>query len=208
MWQRAPWWPGSTIWLSPPLEAAFAEDCRRGSIAADTTAPVVLNTLRWVWKRALLDRRDAEGRQRGLVAARKHQTQIGSAPDGYAYQPPSDMPPDDPRIKQVRRRATAFELAAQTYGDRSTKAKARRRRSCERQGPAKFDTAAFIAEHWQEVFAPLAKRFRLGDADIDGPIGARLAATYHAVLAEQEQLDGAVGPAFKRWQALLRELKP
>ena len=111
----------------------------------------------------------------------------------------------------MHRRATAFELAAQTSPvdrDRTSKSKARRRRSRGRQAPAKFDAPAFLAEHWQAVFGFLFKRLRLGEAELDGPIGARLAVAYHAVLVEQERLDGAAGPAAKRWVALVRELTP
>jgi hypothetical protein len=106
----------------------------------------------------------------------------------------------------VTRRATAYELALQTGPiDRITKAKARRRRSRERQAPAKFDPAVFLAQHWPTVFNPLFKQLRI---DADAPIGARLAVAYHAVLEEQERLDGASGPAAKRWVELLRELTP
>jgi hypothetical protein len=90
--------------------------------------------------------------------------------------------------------------------DRTSKAKARRRRSRERPVPSKFDAPEFIGEHWRAVFSPLFKRLRLGDADVDGPIGARLAVAYNAVLVEQEQLDGEYGPAARRWVQLLREL--
>jgi hypothetical protein len=209
-WTRAPWWPGATIWLSPDLEAAFAEDCRRAGLNLTEIAPVAQNTLRWVWKRAVLDHNDDPGWQRALAAARKRQARIGPVPENYIYQPPPEVPPDDPRIKQVHRRATAYELAAHispVNRDRTSKAKARRRRSHERQAPTKFDAPEFIGEHWQAVFHPLFKRLHLGDGDVDGPIGARLAVAYNAVIVEQEQLDGASGPAIKRWVALLRELK-
>jgi hypothetical protein len=148
---------------------------------------------------------------RALAAARKHQARIGPAPEDYAYASPSAEPPDDPRIKQVTRRATATELAAQTSpvdNDRTSKAKQRRRRARERQAPVKFDAPAFLAEHWASIFAPLFKQLRLDPADVDTPIGARLAVAYHAVLEEQERLDGASGPAAKRWVALLRQLQP
>jgi hypothetical protein len=211
IWERAPWWPGATIWLGPDLEADFAEDCRRAGLDLAEIAPVVANTLRWAWRRSVLDRDDDAGWQRAVAAARKRQARIGPAPEGYGYQPPPEMPPDDPRIKGVHRRATAYELAQQTTPvgrDRGTKAKARRMRSRERLAPAKFDTAAFIGEHWQTVFRPLFKRLRFDDTDVDGPVGARLALAYHAVLAEQERLDGAYGSAARRWVALLRELTP
>jgi hypothetical protein len=211
LWTKSPWQPLLTIWLSPDLEAAFAEDCRRAGLDPAEIAPVVANTLRWCWRRSVLDREDDPGWQRALAAARKRQARIGLAPEGYSYQPPPGAGPQDPRIKQVHRRATAYELAAQTSPvnrDRSSKAKARRRRSPERRAPAKFDAPAFLVQHWRTVFGPLFKRLRLGDADVDGPIGAQLAVAYHAVLAEQEQLDGASGPAIKHWVALLRELTP
>ena len=44
-------------------------------------------------------------------------------------------------------------------------------------------------------------------ADIDGPLGMRLAIAYRDRLDEQKRLDGAPGPAFCGWQRLLRELK-
>src|SRR4051794_11135043 len=40
IWERAPWWPGATIWLSPALEAAFIEDCRRAGLDLAEIAPV------------------------------------------------------------------------------------------------------------------------------------------------------------------------
>jgi hypothetical protein len=61
IWERAPWWPGATIWLCPDLEAAFAEDCRRAGLDPAGTAPVILNTLRWCWRRSVLDRDDDPG---------------------------------------------------------------------------------------------------------------------------------------------------
>jgi hypothetical protein len=210
-WERAPWWPGATIWLSQPLEADFAEDCRRARLDPAGIPPVIANTLRWCWRRSVLDRNDDPGWQRALIAARKRQARIGPTPEGYSYQPPPTAPPDDPRIKRVTRRATAYELAAQTSPvnrDRSTKAKARRRRSRERQAPVTFDPAAFLAQHWRGVFGPLASQFRLDAADMDGPIGVQLAVAYRDVLDEREKSDGAYGPAAKRWVELMRELRP
>jgi hypothetical protein len=210
IWDRAPWWPGQTIWFSSVLEADFIEDCRRAGLDPAVTAPVILNTLRWVWKRSVLDRNDDPGWQRALIAAKNRQARIGPAPEGYAYSPPPFTPPDDLRIKAVHRRATAFELASQTSPvgrDRTSKAKARRRRSRERLAPAKFDTAAFIGEHWSSTFAPVFKSLRLEPTEIDGPIGHQLALAWRAVLDEQARLGGqSYGPARKRWQALLREL--
>jgi hypothetical protein len=211
IWERAPWWPGATIWYSPPLEAVFVEDCRRAGLDLAVIAPVVGNTLRWVWKRSVLDRNDDPGWQRALIAARKRQTRIGPAPSGYSYQPPPVAPPDDLTVKRVIRRATGYELALQTTPvdrDRSSKAKARRRRSRERQAPVTFDTAAFLSLHWRDVFGPLASQFRLDAADIDGPIGLRLAVAYRDVLDEREKSDGAYGRAAKRWLELMRELRP
>jgi hypothetical protein len=210
IWGRAPWWPGQTIWLSPALEAVFTEDCRRGGINPAEIAPVVANNLRWDWRRSVLNWRDDAGWQRALASAKKHQARIGPMPEGYSYQPPPKTPPDDPKIKAVYRRATAYELAAQSSPidrDRTSKAKARRRRSRERQPLAAFDTAAFIAEHWALMFADVFKSLRLEPDEIDGPIGHQLALAWHAVLDEQSKLgDQSYGPARKRWQALLRQL--
>jgi hypothetical protein len=210
LWAKSPWQPLLTLWLSPALEADFVEACRRGGLDQAEIAPVVSNTLRWVWKRSVLDRDDDEGWQRALAAVRKHQARIGEPPEGYEYSPPSAEPPDDPRIKQILRRATATELAAQTGPiDRTTKAKARRRRSRERQAPAKFDAPEFIGEHWASTFAPVFKSLRLEPDDIDGPIGHQLAVAWRAVLDEEAKLgDQSYGPARKRWHALLRELQP
>jgi hypothetical protein len=58
LWTRAPWWPALTIWLHPSLEATFAEDCRRAGLEPAETAPPVLDTLRWGWRRSVLDRDD------------------------------------------------------------------------------------------------------------------------------------------------------
>ena len=130
-------------------------------------------------------------------------------PEGYVYSPPSAEPPGDPKIKAIYRRATATELAPQTSPvdrDRTSKSKARRQRSRERQAPAKFDAAAFLAQHWQAVFGPLFKRLRLGDADIDGPIGARLASPITPSSPSKSGSMAASGPAAKRWVGLLREL--
>jgi hypothetical protein len=52
------------------------------------------------------------------------------------------------------------------------------------------------------------QRLRLDNADVDRPIGTHLAVAYRDLVAEQERLDGAAGPAAKRWVQLLRELRP
>ena len=65
----------------------------------------------------------------------------------------------------------------------------------QRKPPSPFDAAAFLAQHWRDVFGPLFKRLNL---DPDAPIGERVAISYHVLLQEQTQLDGAAGPAFKR----------
>ncbi len=206
LWAKSPWRPLLTIWLTPPIEAAFVEDCRRAGVDLAETAPVILNTLRWVWRRSVLDRGDDEGWQRAVIAAEEAPGADRRDARGLQLSPPPDEPPGDPRIKQVHRRATGYELAAQTGPvDRSTKAKQRRQRSRQRQPPAKFDAPAFLAQHWSTVFNPLFKQLRI---DPDDPIGARLAAAYHAVLDEQERLDGASGSAQRRWVELLRELTP
>ena len=206
LWSKSPWQPLQTIWFSPTIEAAFIEDCRRAGFDPVEIAPGVLDTLCWSWRRSVLDRNDDAGWQRALIAARKHQARIGAIPEGYLYQPPSQTPPDDLRIKKITRRATAFELGPQTYIDRTTKAKARRKlsreRSRERKPPSSFDAVAFLALHWRDL-APIFTRHRL---DPDSPIATRIAAAYRFVLEEQKRLDGAAGPAFKRWQQLLREL--
>jgi hypothetical protein len=210
IWAHAPWWPGQTIWLSPAIEAAFVEDCRRAGLDFAATAPPVLNTLRWVWRRSVLDRADDQSWRCGLGAACKRQAKIGPAPEGYAYQPPLDTPPADVRIKQVHRRATAYELAAQTGPiDRATKAKLRQQKAQERRpSRRKFDQVAFIAEHWPTL-APVFKSLQLQPDAVDLPIGGQLALAWHAVLDERARLGEATyGPARKRWQALLRSLKP
>jgi hypothetical protein len=56
------------------------------------------------------------------------------------------------------------------------------------------------------VFGPLFKRLRLGDNDVTARSVPSWPQPMSAVLAEQERLDGASGPAAKRWGALLPEL--
>ncbi len=209
IWDRAPWWPGQTIWLAPHLEADFVEDCRRAGLDLEETAPVLTNTLRWRWRLSILDRRDDEGWRKAITAALKRQARIDPPLEGYIYQSPPATPPDDLRIKQVHRRATGYELAAQTGPvDRSTKAKQRRQRSRERQAPAKFDASAFLAQHWPTVFGSLFKSLHLDPNEVDSPIGHRLALAWHAVITEQVRLGyDTYGPARKAWHALLRELR-
>jgi hypothetical protein len=210
LWSRSPWWPGQTIWLAPTLEERFAEDCRRAGFDPAQTPPVVLDTLRWVWRRAWLDRRDDPAWERALTAGRKRQVAIGTAPEGYRHVPPSLNPPDDPRIKQIHRRANAYELGAQTSPlmDRTTKCRQRKRLAQERRpSRRKLDLAAFITEHG-ETLNPAFRVCGLDPGDVDNPFGRQLASAWHAVNTEQKRLgDANYGPARKAWHRLLRQLQ-
>ena len=57
LWQRRTWMPMATIWLAPKFEANFVEDCRCAGMPLPETAPVVLNILRWAWRRSVLNYR-------------------------------------------------------------------------------------------------------------------------------------------------------
>nr|UXE45527.1 hypothetical protein Hi04_10k_c4997_00011 [uncultured bacterium] len=209
LWQRAPWFPTLTIWLAPRLEATFAEDCKRAGLSLSSTAPVCLNTLRWAWRRSVLNYNDDLGWQRALAAARKRQAKIGPPPDDYNYEPPADTPPTDPHIKAVFHRLNALQLArTRPPVDRTTKSKARKAHSHRFRAPASFDWSAFLAERWREVFGPLFKAHQLDPSEADGELGRRLAVTWRAVLDEQVQLgEGVCGAAHSRWMALLREIR-
>ncbi len=54
---------------------------RRCGLDVAEIAPPVADTLRWVWKRSVLDRNDDQGWQRALTAAKKHQVRIGAVPE-------------------------------------------------------------------------------------------------------------------------------
>jgi len=207
LWLRAPWLPLMTIWLAPNLEAGFTEDCRRAGLLPGETAPVVLNTLRWCWRRSVLNRDDDPGWHRAVAAARKHQAKIGPPPEDYVYHPPSAAPPADPRIKPIAGRASAAEMTTYTaLVDRSTKAKARRQASRDRHpaSSSQFDPAAFISEHWVTMFGPLFKARKIDPAEVDGVLGQRLAHAWRAVLDARQQPGEAA--AYKRWRTLLRQL--
>jgi hypothetical protein len=205
IWTRSPWHPAATIWLGPRLEAEFIEACRRAGLTPETTAPSVLNTLCWGWRRSRLNHDDVEGWGRAVANARKKLAKIGPPPDGYAYQPPSGRPPTDPRIKVVEHAAGAFE-PARTHPvlDRSTSCKLRRRQRAIEQAepPPGFDPHAFVLEH-RDIFGPLLVAHGL---DPDGDETRALALAYGLARAEQGRMARTVGPAQKRWHALLRRL--
>jgi hypothetical protein len=208
LWRRAPWFPLATIWFPRNLETDFTEHCRRAGLVPDQTAPVVLNTLRWCWRRSVLNYNDDPGWQRALAAARKRMAKIGPPPEGYSYTPPADTPPTDPRINTVTQRMDPYQAAqAGTPVDRTTKAKARKAHGHRFRAPASFDWSAFLSEHWSETFGPLFRSHRLDPDEADGELGRRLAVAWRAVLDERERLDGAVGAANRNWHALLREIK-
>jgi hypothetical protein len=52
-----------------PPEATFIEDCRRAGLSPSRTALVCLDTLRWAWRRSVLNYHDDPGWQRALAAA-------------------------------------------------------------------------------------------------------------------------------------------
>jgi hypothetical protein len=129
-WQRNPWWPGATIWLAPNLEATFVEDIHRAGLSLSGTAPLVLNTLRWAWRRSRLNHQDPAGWQRAVQHAKRKQQRIGDPPPGYAYTPPNSAPPWDQRIKVVVRAATAYEPARKNpVVDRATRTRQRRQKA-------------------------------------------------------------------------------
>jgi hypothetical protein len=129
-WKRDPWWPGATIWLTPNLEADFAEDSHRAGLSLSRTSPLVLNTLRWCWRRSCLNHHDPEGWQRAVQHAKRKQQRIGDPPPSYAYTPPDTTPPWDQRIKVVTRAATAYEPARKNpVLDRATRTKQRRQKA-------------------------------------------------------------------------------
>jgi hypothetical protein len=207
MWSRAPWHPAMTIWLAPKLEATFTEDCRRAGLLPSRTAPVCLDTLRWAWRRSVLNYRDDPGWQRAVNAARKRMARIGEPPEDYSYTPPSDTPPGNPCIRAVFWRLNAMELAkTRPPVDRTTKAKARRHRLAPVRTPSGFDWQQFFQQHWLDVFRSIWRTHHLDDADVDGELGRRMAIAYRDLLDEQDAGSGAVGPASGRWHSLLRQL--
>ena len=207
LWQRAPCMQMATIWLARPLETAFAEDRRRAALSLPETAPVCLDTLRWAWRRSVLNYSDDPGWQRALAAARKRQAKIGPPPEGYTYTPPADKPPTDPRIKAVTQPDVHQRAKAQPPIDRASKSKARKAHSHRFRAPASFDWHAFLAEQWSATFGPLFAAHHLDPDEVDGELGRRLAVTWHAVLDEQDLLDGAAGAAYKNWLSLLRQIR-
>jgi hypothetical protein len=208
LWNRSPWWPAATIWLAPGLEEVFTEDCRRAGLSLSATAPVVLNTLRWAWRRSLLNHGDQPGWQRALSAARKLQVKIGPPPDDFAHEAPLQTPPTDPRIKVVMRRVSVFEPArTKPVVDRATKSKQRRQKLAAPKTPPGFDWCAFFQRHWLDIFRPLWRAYRLDDQDVDGEVGRVLAIAYKDKLDEQSAGDGSVGPASRHWHQLLRQLR-
>jgi hypothetical protein len=207
LWLRAPWFPALTIWLSPALEARFTEDCCRAGLPPERTAPVIMNTLRWAWRRSVLNYRDDDGWQRSLAAARKRQARIGPPREDYVYAPPEGTPPTDPRIKVILRRMHLAQGTSPVGRDRTTKSKARKAHGHRFRAPASFDWRGFLAEHWLSTFRSLFAAHHIDTAEVDGELGRRLAVAWHAVLDEREQLDGAAGAAFRSWMALLRQIK-
>ncbi len=77
LWDKSSWQPLLTIWCSPVLEAEFVEHCRRAGLDPTETAPVVLNNLRWCWRRSVLNHNDDPGWQR--VLSRRASARPGSA---------------------------------------------------------------------------------------------------------------------------------
>jgi hypothetical protein len=208
IWSRSPWWQGATIWLAPPLEAAFTEDCRRGGLDLSRTPPCIANTLRWCWRRSCLNHVDREGWQRALAATRKRPANAGPPPEGYTYQPPSPTPPTDTRIKIVLRKAAAFEPAcAKPMVDRTTRTRQHRQKLTGPRTPDGFDWRAFFTHHWYDTFRLIWQTHRLSDEDVDGEVGRVVAVTYRDKLAEESANGGVVGQASRRWHQLLRDLR-
>jgi hypothetical protein len=208
LWQREPWFPAMTIWLAK-FEVAFTEDIRRAGLSPSRTAPACLDTLRWAWKRSVLDYNDAAGWDRAVNAARKRMAKIGPPPEDFSYVPPSDTPPDNPSIRVVLRRLNAVELAKTRFPvDRSTKSKARRRRFAPVKTPAGFDWQAFFQQHWMDVFRPIWRAHQLDDVDVGGELGRRMAIALKDALDEEQRTgtDGSIGPAREKWLKLLGQL--
>jgi hypothetical protein len=168
----------------------------------------VLNTLRWAWRRSVLNHDDDPGWRRALAAAHKRQAKIGAPPDGYMHEPPPLTPPLDRRIKAVKRQATAFEAArVNPVTDRATRTKQRREKLAVPKTPQGFDWQQFFQRHWLDVFRPLWRTYRLDNQDVDGEVGRVLAIAYRDKLDEQDATGGVVGPASRRWDQLLRQLR-
>jgi hypothetical protein len=182
-WTRNPWLPLATIWLEPRVEAEFIEDMRRAGMSPDTTAPCITNTLRWVWRRSLLNHADHEGWQRAIQSAKTKSSRIGLPPQDFQYTPSSAVPPDDPRIRVIVRKAAMHEPArVNPVVDRTTKAKQRRNTTIKAPKAAKgFDWQAHLNEHWLDVFGPLQHAHKITDADMDGETGRILAIAHKAM---------------------------
>jgi hypothetical protein len=177
----------------------------------NTLAPPVANTLRWSYRRNLLNHSDALGWERSIANARRKMARIGAPPPGYAYQPPPDEPPTDIRIKLVTRRAGPHEpAAANPVVDRSTRTKEQRQRLKPFTAPSDFDWRAFLSTHWLTLFGPLfrAHQLDLAEAATEGGPGQRLAVAWYAVLRERLRRgsDGSIGPDEERWYRLLQTL--
>jgi hypothetical protein len=200
LWNKCPWWPAETIWFAPRIETDFTAGCRRAGLSLSETAPVVLNNLRWAWRRHELNHDDIPGWQRALATARKRQEKIGLPPNDYVHRPPDRTPPTDPRIKVVTRRAGAFEPAARNpVVDRATRSMRRRRKTSVPETPRGFDWRQFLQDHWLDVFSSLWRSHGLDGGDVDGEIGRLLAVTYKTVLDSQPD-------AIRSWNELLRGL--
>jgi hypothetical protein len=73
--------------------------------------------------------------------------------------------------------------------------------------PPGFNWRQFLQQHWLDVFRLLWRAYRLNDQDVDGEVGRVLAIAYRDKLDEQDAGDGCVGPASRRWDQLLRQLR-
>jgi hypothetical protein len=69
LWRADPWAPGATIALPRDEELALGAELARHGHLASSLPPSVLDGLRWKWRRAFMDGRDAPGIWRDTLAA-------------------------------------------------------------------------------------------------------------------------------------------
>jgi hypothetical protein len=111
LWRADPWAPGATIALSQDEELALGAELARHGHAASSLPPAVLDGLRWKWRRAFMDGRDAPGIWRDVLAALPKKLAAARPRPGDVLAPPACGPAPyvaaQPPVYSKRRRQNA-----------------------------------------------------------------------------------------------------